>query len=1145
MTVPPCLVRVMGTPGVTDAEGNPVSVPAGKPLALLYYLTRHPDGVLRDELADLLWPGSERTRALHSLRQALWRIRKELTEACIESDDPVRLAPGRVESDVDRMLRALDDGALHEALAWWETPPLSRLRIRDAPAWERWADREREGLERRLLTALEEAARSATQRGDPEEALRWADEALARAPWRVAAHELRIAAQIQLRDAPAAREALARARHELREPEAVDHLEEAIRRLGVPEPEEDDDEATLRTPFVGRRSAWGELLTAWGRARDKGARIALITGDEGSGRSRLASEVARNAADDGARRVEISLVRTQRSLRYSAIRDLSRKLFPLSGAAGISHASDRILQSLIPSRAVGASGDEGEITIPDGVLVADAVMDLIGAVAEDGPLVLWIDGVQWLDPASAEVLAPVLRDLGSLPILVLLTPSGRDPLDDHPFPFLEREARFLRIHLDPLSRKEVRGLLEHLLEATTPADALHTLSRRLHQASGGVPGPIVELLHHLRGTGALLPRPEGRWKLEPGRIPRAGDLRAHLARGAPPARRRAGGLVAALVLLLLVAAGAYLAMAQTDEASAWGGGTLVAVTTDEALLLTPGPGPFRSWEQSRRAPDLPLGESRLEFLLPDGRFAVQEQGPEEKPWISLRRPDGIDTLFWSEGDNFIRGLRLDGNEALVVVQPTDVETYRLDLWQVPIGEGEPRLLLETEEWVRAPVHSPDGRRMAMVSLGPVDSFFVLSAGGERLLGIPWEGGLESLTWCPGEGGLVGIRSTPEAARLVRIDPLSGESEPLDALGFPGRDLVCSPDGRALVYSSAVEGRIQWVLHELDTGVTDRIDPPASPIRRLHWLPPEAPPIPETLVLATEADDPLGPELRLEWGRSVVTIPRVRWSDEELRDPDGALQWVSDDPSVADVTAGGTIHGNRPGTTTLRAVWDGWLERSLEVVVEGAAPEGAIFQDPLSSLDPALWLQVGYPPSRIVEREGESVLLLDGDALYRDGVITRDPVTMPRGGTVELEFRMALTRPDKQWFHLCLVEGELPPEPDEGFELVEIQVAQMPCVRVPNGQFSRLDREAFRIVPEPGFADLTFRAPDHLPPDDWTQIALQLRPDGTLEVLLNRTPMATSPIRVEPDTSWRILLIGSSYETEVLARNVSIWDGPRY
>jgi len=80
--------------GMSRAEG--VVIPAGKPLALLVYLSCSEKEVSRDVLAELLWPNSTRSRARHSVWQALWYVRDRLGADAILGDEKVHANSERV-----------------------------------------------------------------------------------------------------------------------------------------------------------------------------------------------------------------------------------------------------------------------------------------------------------------------------------------------------------------------------------------------------------------------------------------------------------------------------------------------------------------------------------------------------------------------------------------------------------------------------------------------------------------------------------------------------------------------------------------------------------------------------------------------------------------------------------------------------------------------------------------------------------------------------------------------------------------------------------------------------------------------------------------------------------------------------------------
>ena len=100
------LLRCLGEPGLFTLGGRPVKLRTRKQLALLCYLAMEPRPHTRDALADLLWPQAPQGEARHSLTVAMSGLRGKLGKEALEATaDRIRLRPGVVEIDVDRLLR--------------------------------------------------------------------------------------------------------------------------------------------------------------------------------------------------------------------------------------------------------------------------------------------------------------------------------------------------------------------------------------------------------------------------------------------------------------------------------------------------------------------------------------------------------------------------------------------------------------------------------------------------------------------------------------------------------------------------------------------------------------------------------------------------------------------------------------------------------------------------------------------------------------------------------------------------------------------------------------------------------------------------------------------------------------------------------
>ena len=160
---------------------------------------------------------------------------------------------------------------------------------------------------------------------------------------------------------------------------------------------------------------------------------------------------------------------------------------------------------------------------PDPHAIALALLDVLRALAERGPVIVALDDVQWLDSSSAGVLQIALRRLRNEPIGVLATlRSAHDPAAalelERAFP----EERLTRVSLGPLSLGELHRLLEERLglELTRPELI------RVQEASAGNPFFALELGRELVRTntrpvaGRTLPVSESLHELLDGRLAR-------------------------------------------------------------------------------------------------------------------------------------------------------------------------------------------------------------------------------------------------------------------------------------------------------------------------------------------------------------------------------------------------------------------------------------------------------------------------------------------------------------------------------------------------------------------------------------------------------------------------------------------------
>lgn len=131
-------------------------------------------GVSRQKLVGYFWPEKPEQAALHSLSQALHRLRAELgIGELVVGTRILRLDPAQVTSDVAELDDAHRAHDLDRVAALYAGPFLDGIYFHGAPELERWVESERRRLSVLHTAALRELARNAAAARDHERAARW------------------------------------------------------------------------------------------------------------------------------------------------------------------------------------------------------------------------------------------------------------------------------------------------------------------------------------------------------------------------------------------------------------------------------------------------------------------------------------------------------------------------------------------------------------------------------------------------------------------------------------------------------------------------------------------------------------------------------------------------------------------------------------------------------------------------------------------------------------------------------------------------------------------------------------------------------------------------------------------------------------
>jgi serine/threonine-protein kinase len=176
-------MRLLGGLDLTSATGSVGSVlRQPKRVALLAFLASGMATGLRrrDTLLGIFWPDSAGESGRHSLRQALYVLRRELGPDVLvtRGDEEVGLSPAAIYCDAADFRRLVGEGRAGEAMERYEGDLLPGFYLDDAPEFERWLDVERLRLRRLAAEAAWRLANETEAGGDFAKAALWARRAV-------------------------------------------------------------------------------------------------------------------------------------------------------------------------------------------------------------------------------------------------------------------------------------------------------------------------------------------------------------------------------------------------------------------------------------------------------------------------------------------------------------------------------------------------------------------------------------------------------------------------------------------------------------------------------------------------------------------------------------------------------------------------------------------------------------------------------------------------------------------------------------------------------------------------------------------------------------------------------------------------------
>ena len=460
---------------------------------LAYLVLHHQLPQPRQQLAFALWPDTPEEQARTNLRKAILFLRRALpvSEILTCSEGSLQWNPKiPFAVDVIKFQAAVEAGAFEQAIALYAGDLLPNC-------YDEWIVEDRERLKQMYVAALRTLAQQKEAAGDYAAALALLQRLLQTDPLREETHRSVMRIHALNGDHAAMLHAYQNCATLLKQELGVEPSL-ATRQLHDRLFNYSASQATPATrfsamPLVGRQDERAQLLKVWHDAAQGKPQMALITGESGIGKTRLAEELLVWANRRGISFASAQCFEMEETLAYAPVKTWlrDRPLADLEPVWRIEVA--RLLPELIDSGAEQtAPGPIAESwqrqRFHQALLRAVLGQDLASTI----PLLLLIEDLQWCDPATLHWLHDVLHFNSRARLLVLGTlredTVKSDSRQSVLFAALRRQNLLTEIKLGPLSPDETTQLGEQAVGNALDAET----SRSLYAETEGNPLFIIE-----------------------------------------------------------------------------------------------------------------------------------------------------------------------------------------------------------------------------------------------------------------------------------------------------------------------------------------------------------------------------------------------------------------------------------------------------------------------------------------------------------------------------------------------------------------------------------------------------------------------------------------------------------------------------
>jgi tetratricopeptide (TPR) repeat protein len=378
--------------------------------------------------------------------------------------------------------------------------------------YDDWLTPLREEYRKRISEVLQRLATLFEEQEEYAEAIPWAERLVALDPLSESHHQLLIRLHAGNHDRSSALRAYHQCKRVLRRelgvepgPATIELFERILKAepgtagdliFGASAPKSVSHLQKVRA-LIGRTTEWHQLSLAWQLAVEEGPRVAVISGEPGIGKTRLADELYQACVRQGHAAARSRCYAGQGQVAYAPVAEWLRSDEIRAGWSSLKPQQVMELARLAPEIREQFPGLEvlraGPSPLAESWQRLHFYESLNAAVGNSRkPLLLYLDDMQWCDPDSFAWLNALLTSSVASGILLLGTVRAEETGREHPFTRfvagLRQSGMVLEIALEALDAGETAELAR--LESAKPLESANL--GEIFRATRGNPLFVVE-----------------------------------------------------------------------------------------------------------------------------------------------------------------------------------------------------------------------------------------------------------------------------------------------------------------------------------------------------------------------------------------------------------------------------------------------------------------------------------------------------------------------------------------------------------------------------------------------------------------------------------------------------------------------------